>query len=425
VSTVPLRYLVTEVDDRAGNSGPLLSVSIHAGVYRRDEVSDDAPRADTLDSYKRCRSGDLVLNRMRAFQGALGVAPIEGLVSPDYAVLRPSLEVDTRFIAYSLRSAWGVAEMVSRLRGIGGVSAGMVRTPRINVRDLLEIRLRVVDRPAQCAIADFLDRECQRIAVLDDRLAAVRDTAEATLLARARELIGFDRYASAQIRYVAQTGTGHTPSRNRPDWWIPEECVIPWFTLADVHQIRDGFADEVTQTAERISRIGLANSSAVVHPSGTVLLSRTASVGFAAVMGTEMAVSQDFMTWTCGPRLTPRYLLHALRADRGSLLGLMHGSTHKTIYMPDLLALRVPLPSVALQQQAVGALDDLTAIHRDLESKIAQTRSRLREYRDALVTEAVTGQLDVTAVSDAQMDEHVHAAAGGAVAVDRAPAQVG
>jgi type I restriction enzyme S subunit len=118
---VPLRYLLTEVDERSGaDELPLLSVSIHSGVHRRDLVTADEHRADTLDNYKRCRSGDIVLNRMRAFQGAVGVAPIDGLVSPDYAVLRVDRPSDARFLAYALRSHWGVAQMAARLRGIGG-----------------------------------------------------------------------------------------------------------------------------------------------------------------------------------------------------------------------------------------------------------------------------------------------------------------
>jgi hypothetical protein len=112
-----------------------------------------------------------------------------------------------------------------------------------------------------------------------------------------------------QARYVARTGTGHTPSRTRPELWVQDECHIPWFTLADVWQLRDGTRLVVTETEEHVSPAGLANSSAVKHPAGTVLLSRTASVGFSAVMGVDMAVSQDFMTWTPGERVSGRFLL--------------------------------------------------------------------------------------------------------------------
>jgi len=71
-----------------------------------------------------------------------------------------------------------------------------------------------------------------------------------------------------------------------------------------------------------ISTLGLANSAAEVHPPGpgTVVLSRTASVGYSAVMGVGMATSQDFATWTCGPLMDPYYLLWSL-PKRASALG--------------------------------------------------------------------------------------------------------
>lgn len=160
-----------------------------------------------------------------------------------------------------------------------------------------------------------------------------------------------------QLRYVARTGTGHTPSRTRPELWKEEQRTIPWVTLADVGRLRDGAIDVISETSESISPAGVAASSAVVHPTGTVILSRTASVGFAGIMGLPMAVSQDYMTWTPGPRLSGRFLLHFLRGSRAQMLGLMHGSTHKTIYMPDLHALRVPLPPIEVQTRVADLLD--------------------------------------------------------------------
>ena len=91
------------------------------------------------------------------------------------------------------------------------------------------------------------------------------------------------RYPVVPIRKVARLGTGHTPSRQHPEYW--ENCSIPWLTLADVAKLRDGTRKVIDTTAEMISEQGVANSSAVVHPAGTVALSRTASVGFSCILG--------------------------------------------------------------------------------------------------------------------------------------------
>jgi type I restriction enzyme S subunit len=197
------------------------------------------------------------------------------------------------------------------------------------------------------------------------------------------------RWPIALIRLVARLGTGHTPSRSVPAYW--EDCTVPWITLADVWQLRNGTTDVVTETKEKVSALGLANSAAVKHPAGTVILSRTASVGFSAIMGADMATSQDFATWTCGPKLDARYLLHALRAMAPDLKRISMGSTHKTIYMPDIEQLRVPLPPVEEQRRIADFLDaETTRIDRMVELRKLQQQTLAGRYRE-VVRDAFAG----------------------------------
>ena len=144
---------------------------------------------------------------------------------------------------------------------------------------------------------------------------------------------------------VARLATGHTPDRERSEYWDGE---IPWISLTDVRSL-DGTV--ATGTLQNVTPLGIENSSAVLLPRGTVCLSRTASVGFVTVMGCEMATSQDFMNWVCGPRLDPMYLMWALIMSRSRLLALSSGSTHRTIYMRVVEQFRVLLPPVKLQRE--------------------------------------------------------------------------
>lgn len=167
-------------------------------------------------------------------------------------------------------------------------------------------------------------------------------------------------WGEPRICQVAQIGTGHTPSRSRPELW--ENCSIPWLTTSDVHRFRNDEITHISSTEYSISEIGLDNSAAVLHPAGTVALSRTASAGFSIVMDADMATSQDFVTWTAGPALHPEYLLWCLRAMRPDLMGrLATGSTHKTIYFPDLMSIRIPLPPLDEQRRIADFLDDQIA----------------------------------------------------------------
>lgn len=197
-----------------------------------------------------------------------------------------------------------------------------------------------------------------------------------------------------QIRKVARLGTGHTPSRSVDAYWEPSECTIPWLTLADVWQLRDGSVSVVHDTKEKISPLGLANSAAVRHPAGTVAFSRTASVGFSCILGVDMATSQDFVTWTCGPPLDPRYLLWVLRGERDDILRRTQGSTHKTIYMPDIEQLTIPLPSLDEQRRIVKYLDRETARIDDVIDKKRRFVKAL-ESRLAAATEELVLGLDI------------------------------
>jgi type I restriction enzyme S subunit len=191
------------------------------------------------------------------------------------------------------------------------------------------------------------------------------------------------RWPTVPIRFMARLGTGHTPSRSVPEYW--ENCDVPWITLADVWQLRDGKTDIISDTKEKISKVGLGSSAAVKHPAGTVILSRTASVGFSAIMGADMATSQDFATWTCGPSLFSRYLLHALRAAAPDLKRVAAGSTHKTIYMPDIEQLRIPAPPLEEQCRIADFLDAETARIDKLQMNRSRQVAALKERELAVI----------------------------------------
>lgn len=200
----------------------------------------------------------------------------------------------------------------------------------------------------------------------------------------------------ALLRLLTRVESGHTPSRSHPKYWVPEECVHPWFTLADIWQLRDGRQKHIAETKERISDMGLAHSAARLLPAGTVALSRTASVGFSGIFAKPMATTQDFVNFVCGPRLLPDFLLWVLRGMKPEFDRLMRGSTHQTIYMPDLMQFRVPLPTQGMQRAIADFLDEKTAGIDALIEKKERLIALLAEKRAALIHQAVTKGLDPT-----------------------------
>ncbi|WP_337662199.1 restriction endonuclease subunit S [Actinoalloteichus sp. AHMU CJ021] len=374
---------------------------------------DDLPLKSADDSLFH-RPGDVLVNKLRPYL-AKSYCPSEpGTATGELLVLRPGPEVDSRFLLYvTLSSSW--VEWAN-------ATAYGTKMPRTSWELVSEYQAVLPPLEEQRRIADFLDAETVRI---DKLLSALTRKLELLLERRrtgvASHIANGDEperraatlpwlttvpahWEEVRLGIVAQMGSGHTPSRSKTEWW--ENCTIPWITTGEVSQLRNDRLEELIETREKISEVGLANSAAELHPKGTVFLCRTASAGYSGVMGTDMATSQDFVTWTCGPRLDPYYLLWCLRAMRPDLLGrLATGSTHLTIYVPDLQMMRIPLPSVQEQNEVVGRIRRQNRRIDLMIDRVRRQAELLSERRQALITAAVTGQFDVSAASGRGIEE--------------------
>ena len=355
----------------------------------------------------RVEEGDLLISR----SGTVGRSYLHVGDSPvtyaGYLVrFRPRRNVEPRFLFYWTKSK-GFIDQVQ----VEGTQSTIVN---VNAQKYANMRLPLPLPEAQRAIVGFLDRETERIDRLREKKGRLIELLEEKRTALISHAVtkGLDptvpmkdsgipwlgdipaHWDARKIKFVARPGTGHTPSRQHPEYW--ENSSVPWFTLADVWQLRDGWMEVVTETSEMVSELGLANSSAVRHPAGTVFFSRTASVGFSGIMGMDMATSQDFVTWTCSDRIDPHYLLYIFRAMRLEFARLTMGSTHKTIYMPDAHAIAGPVPPKR-EQLAIGeSIRHRTSALQGAIQRLSVQLDKLSEYRQALITAAVTGQIDVT-----------------------------
>ena len=117
----------------------------------------------------------------------------------------------------------------------------------------------------------------------------------------------------AELLSIARLESGHTPSRNHPEWWDGD---VPWIGIVDA---REWNGKVIATTRQHTNAEGLANSAARLLPPGTVCLSRTASLGYVVIMGCEMATSQDFVNWVCSPGLNPKWLTMLFLAEQEAL----------------------------------------------------------------------------------------------------------
>lgn len=151
---------------------------------------------------------------------------------------------------------------------------------------------------------------------------------------------------------AAKRGSGHTPNKDHPEYW---NGGVKWISLADSSRLDKGL---VTETDKEISVEGVQNSSAVIHPSGTVVLSRDAGVGKSGVLAENMAVSQHFMAWDCSAstKLHNWYLYHWLQQHKSEFERVAVGSTIKTIGLPYFKKLKITLPPIAEQHRIAQIL---------------------------------------------------------------------
>ena len=355
------------------------------------------------------QNGDVLISTVRTYLRAIApvVAPPENLIaSTGFAVIRPRKGIlDGTFLGYLLRAEWWISEVIARSVGVS--------YPAINASDLIGLNVPVPAWNEQTQIARFLGHETARIDALieeqqrliellkEKRQAvifhAVTKGLDPTVLMKDSgvEWLGMvpAHWGFGKIRYFAKIESGHTPSRSKPEYW--ENCTIPWFSLADVWQIRSGEVIELYKTKELVSEFGLANSSARLLPKGTVVLSRTASVGYSAIMGCDMATTQDFANWICSSKLDNTFLLFCFRAMKSEFDRLMVGSTHKTIYMPDIAGLVCSVPPMDEQREIAAHIKTSNSKFGDLIDEAERMKKLLSERRSALISAAVTGKIDV------------------------------
>ena len=99
------KWLFTERNETGFGFLPVLSVSLHQGVCVRDmEAGGRKQQMTERDRYQRAKKGDIAYNMMRMWQGAVGVVPADGLVSPAYVVMSPVDDVRSQYYEYLFRT---------------------------------------------------------------------------------------------------------------------------------------------------------------------------------------------------------------------------------------------------------------------------------------------------------------------------------
>lgn len=320
--------------------------------------------------------------------------------------VRPySNEYDSRYFCYFME--------FGKKSGVFSAGTNQSTIEHLTAEKLQRQTIPIPPADEQRRIADFLDRERERISQLKSKYqellhliselidvtiknAVTGKTRESATRESDVDWIGEipEYWDVVRTRFVAELHSGHTPDRSNDEYW--QDTDIPWVTTSDIKPFREGRKRYIHETENQISELGMENSGAHLLPEGTVFLSRTASVGFSGILGEPMATSQDFANWVCGDEILPEYLLYVFRLMDQEFDRLMQGSTHKTIYMPDIKSFKTPLPPLEEQHEIVNHIETETERLWEIIDGVEETIDLLEEKRQALITKAVTGQIDLS-----------------------------
>lgn len=159
------KNLLTVRDERSDDgTEELLTVSHITGVTSRSEKAVYMFEADDKAGYKRCMPGDLAINTLWAWMGAMGISPLEGIVSPDYHVYTSKGELLPEYVDLLCRSRPFVAEVSRWSKGVWSSRL------RLYPENFFEMRLPVPPHDEQLEIVRSIETDQYKAIALRDRL---------------------------------------------------------------------------------------------------------------------------------------------------------------------------------------------------------------------------------------------------------------
>ncbi|MEN6427286.1 MAG: restriction endonuclease subunit S [Phycisphaerales bacterium] len=388
-----IQYVDISNVDSSGGIGEIVS-------YRFEDAPSRARR--------RVRDGDVIISTVRTYLQAIAQIrqPPENLIaSTGFAVVRPRPErLAANYCKYALREPTFLAEV--EMRSVG------VSYPAINASDFASIPVHVHPLSQQHAIGDYLDRETARI----DALIAAKERLIALLAEKRRALItravtrGLNpsvpfrdsgipwlgeipaHWETVALRFLVESISGATPDTGSSEFWDGE---IPWVSPKDMKRL------EIDDAQDHVSELALSTRALHLIAPGSVLIvvrGMILSHSFpTAVTTAVVTINQDMKALRCHESLDPYFLRDFFRGSEEYIVSLADASAHGTRKLETevLGRLQIALPPFQEQRAIAAHIGETTAMINELEAAARATTSLLRERRAALISAAVTGQIDV------------------------------
>lgn len=339
---------------------------------------------------RRVIDGDILVSTVRTYLKAIARverAPKNAVVSTGFAALRPRF-LSSRFLGYVVQSQDFIDEVVSRSVGVS--------YPAINPASLMGV---VVPTPCfseQQKIADYLDRETAEIDAmaieLDQAMVLIDERFQAEVERCFNSLDAPHMPLRSQIQSMT-TGTSVTAAKFAPA--AGEPGVLATSAV---------FGHELDEAA--VKSVDPHEYARLTCPLrvNTLLVSRMNTMN---LVGKAVTVDRHLPDVYLPDRLwaveveVPRYVYWWTRSQsyREQIRGLAVGASDsmKTLSQQAFRGITLPVPPVPQQDAVAAQLDESAELTGALKAELQEAKVVLEERRAALISAAVTGQIDVTA----------------------------
>jgi type I restriction enzyme, S subunit len=339
-----------------------ITVRLHLlGVERREHRGTES--TESTNNFSR-KSGQFIYGKQNIHKGAFGLVPahLDGFeTSQDLPCFDFKPRCHPLWFCYHLSRENVYCALELKMTGTG--------SKRLNEKTFLTLSIATPKYPEQEKIAHCLNSLDELIAAQARKVEVLKTYKQGLMQqifpreGETQPRLRFPEFETAvdwvskKLEDLAKRGSGHTPSKSKSEYY---EGDIKWVSLADSKRLDAGL---ICETATSISAQGIKNSSAVLHPEGTVLISRDAGVGKSAVMATPMAVSQHFIVWTCHDQLLSNWFLYYVLQEMKPIFERnATGSTIKTIGLPFFKELQIAVPSLPEQNRIADCLASLDTL---------------------------------------------------------------
>lgn len=395
----PLRAVTSLKSDKNRPDLPVLSVYREYGVILKDS-RDDNHNATSLDTsnYKVVKPGDLVVNKMKAWQGSMGVSTHDGIVSPAYITCTTKADrVRPAYLHYLLRS--------SPLIGVYNSLSYGVRVGQwdMHYEDFKQIPIPLPPKDEQDRIVAFLDQKTAEIDAAiakKERLIELLQEQKKAAIRRAVTL-GINenhRLLPHDLSYLKQVPSNWSIKRNKQLFFEKKGVVgkqAPSYTLLsltlngviprDLDNPKGKFPAEF-DTYKKVQPNDMVFCLFDVEETPR-------TVGLARHVG---MITGAYTVVECFDPSLAGYLSYFYTAlDDEKMLRPFYTGLRNVIQRNTFFGLQVPIPPENERQEIVEYIDSVIHDTAQLAEKAKQEVISLQEFKNTLVASAVTGRIKV------------------------------